>query len=58
MRTSREVTLFVHGSRDDPFLKKLRGQLKADVDKSEQVMAPFELSITHRVKGVVGEYVW
>ena len=58
MRTSREVTLFVHGSRDDPFFKKLRQQLKADVDKSEQVMAPFKLSITHRVKGVVGKYVW
>jgi cardiolipin synthase A/B len=58
MRTSREVTLFVHGSRDDPFLKKLRQQLHADVDKSEQVMAPFKLGFTHRIKGVVGKYVW
>jgi cardiolipin synthase len=58
MRTSREVTLFVHGSRDDPFLKKLRQRLNADVDKSERVMAPFKLGFTHRVKGVVGKYVW
>ena len=58
MRTSREVTLFVHGSRDDPFLKKLRQRLHADIDKSEQVMAPFKLSFTQKVKGVVGKYVW
>ena len=58
MRTSREVTLFVHGSRDDPFLKKLRQRLHADIDKSEPVMAPFKLSFTQKVKGVVGKYVW
>ena len=58
MRTSREVTLFVHGPRDDPFLKKLRRRLHADIDNSEQVMAPFKLSVIHRVKGVVGKYVW
>jgi cardiolipin synthase len=58
MRTSREVTLFVHGSRDDPFLKKLRQRLHADIDKSERVMAPFKLGFTHRIKSVVGKYVW
>jgi cardiolipin synthase len=58
MRTSREMTLFVHGSCDDPFFKKLRQRLHADIDKSEQVMAPFKLSFIHRVKGVVGKYVW
>jgi cardiolipin synthase len=58
MRTSREVTLFVHGLRDDPFLKKLRERLHSDIDKSEPVMAPFKLSFIHRVKGVVGKYVW
>jgi len=58
MLTSREVTLLVHGSRDDPFLKKLRQRLHADIDKSEQVMAPFKLGFIHRVKGVVGKYVW
>jgi cardiolipin synthase len=58
MRTSREATLFVHGSRDDPFLKKLRRRLHADIDKSEQVMAPFKLGLTQKVKGVVGKYVW
>lgn len=58
MRTSREVTLFVHGSHDDPFLKKLRQRLHADIDKSEQVMAPFKLIFTQKVKGVVGKYVW
>ena len=58
VRTSREVTLFVHGSRDDPFFKKLRERLHADIDKSEQVMAPFKLSFIHRIKAVVGKYVW
>ena len=58
MRTSREVTLFVHGSRDDPFLKKLRQRLHADIGKSERVMTPFKLNITHRIKSVVGKYVW
>ena len=52
------VTLFVHGSRDDPFLKKLRQRLQADIDKSEQVMVPFKLSFTQKVKGMVGKYVW
>jgi len=58
MRTSREVTLFVHGSRDDPFIKKLRQRLHADIGKSERVKAPFKLNFTRRVKGVVGKYVW
>jgi cardiolipin synthase len=58
MRTSREVTLFVHGSRDDPFIKNLRQRLHADIDKSEPVMVPFKLSLTQKVKGVVGKYVW
>lgn len=58
MRTSREVTLFVHGSRDDPFLKKLRQRLHADIGKSERVKAPFKLNFTRRVKAVVGKYVW
>jgi phosphatidylserine/phosphatidylglycerophosphate/cardiolipin synthase-like enzyme len=58
MLTCREVTLFVHGSRDDPFLKKLRQQLNADVDKSERILAPFKLSFTDRIKAVVGKYVW
>jgi phosphatidylserine/phosphatidylglycerophosphate/cardiolipin synthase-like enzyme len=58
MLTSREVTLLVHGSRDDPFLKKLRRQLNADMDKSEEVSTPFKLSFIHRVKAAVGKYVW
>ena len=58
MLTSRELTIFAHGERDSRFIKKLRDQLEADITQSEQVLKPFELSFTDRIKGVVGKYVW
>jgi phosphatidylserine/phosphatidylglycerophosphate/cardiolipin synthase-like enzyme len=58
MRTSREVVLFVHGSEDDPFIKKLRDRLVADMAKSKPVLEPFQIRFTDRVKALVGKYVW
>ena len=58
MLTSCEVTIFAHGERDSEFIKELRDQLEADIAQSEQVLKPFELSFTDRIKGVVGKYVW
>jgi cardiolipin synthase len=58
MRTSREVALFVHGTKDDPFIKKLRDQLMADMAESKPVLNPFQISFTAKVKALVGKYVW
>jgi cardiolipin synthase len=58
MRTSREVTMFVHGKLDDPFVKRLREQLGADMAESEQVMIPFKLSASEKVKALFGKYLW
>jgi len=58
MLTSREITLFAHGRRDEQFIKELRDQLEADIALSEQVLKPYELSFTDRLKGLVGKYLW
>ena len=58
MLTSREITLFAHGRRDERFIRELRHQLEADIALSEQVLKPFELSFTDKIKAVVGKYVW
>ena len=58
MLTSREVTLFVHGTRDDLFIHKLHDQLVADRAKSKPVSKTFDLSFTDRLKALVGKYVW
>ncbi len=58
MLISREITLFAHGKRDEPFIKELRDQLEADIALSEQVLQPFELSFTNKLKGMVGKYLW
>lgn len=58
MLTSREVTLFVHGKRDDLFIHKLHDQLVADMAKSKPVSKTFDLSFTNRLKALVGKYVW
>jgi cardiolipin synthase len=58
MRTSREVALFVHGTEDDPFVKKLRNQLMADMAESNPVLNPFQIGFTDKVKALVGKYVW
>jgi cardiolipin synthase len=58
MITSREITLFAHGRRDERFIKELRDQLEADIALSEQVLKPFDLSFTNMLKGMVGKYLW
>jgi cardiolipin synthase len=58
MLTSREIALFAHGRRDERFIKELRDQLEADIALSEQVLKPFDLSFTDRLKGMVGKYLW
>jgi cardiolipin synthase len=58
MLTSKEVTLFVHGRRDDSFILKLHDQLVEDKNKSKPVSKPFDLSFTDRLKALVGKYVW
>ncbi|UCG14715.1 MAG: phosphatidylserine/phosphatidylglycerophosphate/cardiolipin synthase family protein [Deltaproteobacteria bacterium] len=58
MLTSREVTLFVHGAHDDLFINELQERLVADMAESEQVLEPYQLSFTDKVKALVGKYVW
>ncbi len=58
MLTSKELTVFVHGTKDDPFISELRGQLAADLSKCERVLAPFELSFSEKIMAVAGKYIW
>ncbi len=58
MVTSKELTLFVHGSESDPFIQQLRRQLEEDIRQSEQVKKPFTLSATQWVMAVGGKYTW
>jgi cardiolipin synthase A/B len=58
MKTSREVTMFVHGKTDDPFIKRLRERLGADMVESEEVMTPFKLSAPEKIKAFFGKYLW
>lgn len=58
MLTSKELTVFVHGTKDDPFISELRSQLAADISKCEQVRTPFKLSFSERIMAVAGKYIW
>jgi cardiolipin synthase len=58
MKTSREVTMFVHGKPDDPFIKRLRERLEADMAESEEVMTPFKLGASGKIKALFGKYLW
>jgi hypothetical protein len=58
MLTSKELTVFVHGTKDDPFISALRSQLTADIGKCEQVLAPFKLSFSEKIMAVAGKYIW
>lgn len=58
MLTSKELTLFVHGKPDAPFLQKLREQMDADLAKSKEVTEAFKVTIIDRIMAVVGKYVW
>ncbi len=58
MKTSREVTMFVHGKPDDPFIKRLRERLEADMAECEEVMTPFKLGGAGKIKALFGKYLW
>jgi len=58
MKTSREVTIFFHGNSDDPFIKRLRERLEADVAESEEVLTPFKLGVAGKIKAFFGKYLW
>jgi cardiolipin synthase len=58
MVTSKELTLFVHGTRSDPFIQQLHDQLAEDIRQSERVTKPFPLSVAERMMAVAGKYTW
>ena len=58
MKTSREVTMFVHGNPEDPFIKRLRERLQSDLDESEEVLIPFKLGVAGKIKAFFGKYLW
>jgi cardiolipin synthase len=58
MITSREVTMFVHGLTDDPFIRELREQLLSDMAESKEVMTPFKLGTSEKIKALFGKYLW
>jgi len=58
MKTSREITMFVHGDPEDPFIKSLREQLEADLAESEAVLTPFKLGVADKIKAFFGKYIW
>jgi cardiolipin synthase len=58
MKTSREVTMFFHGNSDDPFIKRLRERLETDLAESEEVLSPFKLGVTGKIKAFFGKYLW
>ena len=58
MKTSREITMFFHGRPDDPFIKRLREQLEADLAESEEILIPFKLSVGGKIKAFFGKYIW
>ena len=58
MKTSREVTMFFHGNSDDPFIKRLRERIEADLAESEEVLIPFKLGVAGKIKAFFGKYLW
>ena len=58
MRRSREITVFVHGMPDIPFIKRLRDQLENDIKLSKQCSEAFHLGFVDRAKAFAGEYTW
>jgi cardiolipin synthase len=58
MVTSKELTLFVHVSSDEPFMQKLQNQMDADLAKSTEVRQSFNLTFKDRILGFIGKYVW
>jgi phosphatidylserine/phosphatidylglycerophosphate/cardiolipin synthase-like enzyme len=55
MLTSKEVTLFVHGERDAPFIRELRDRLTADIAESERITEPYPLGPLDRLIAAVSK---
>ena len=58
MLRSREVTLFVHGVTDAPFIKRLRDQLEHDITESKQFDEHFQLGFIENTMAIAGKYIW
>jgi cardiolipin synthase len=58
MLTSKEVTLFVHGERDAPFIRELRDRLTADIAESERITTPYPLGFFDRLIAAISKYIW
>lgn len=58
MLTSREIVLFVHGRKEDGFIRRLDEQLATDMAAGTRVTKPFELGAAERLKALAGKYVW
>ena len=58
MVTSKELTLFAHGRKDDPFIQTLQRQLTQDIRQCRRVDKPFKLSFIETIMAVAGKYIW
>jgi cardiolipin synthase len=58
MSRSREVTLFVHGMPDAPFIKRLRDQLEDDMNQSKRFAGHFKLGFLEHAMAIAGKYTW
>ncbi len=58
MLTSREATLFVHGSSDSPFISRLKTRLEEDIRKSRRVTTPYKLTAWEKAGAALGKYIW
>lgn len=58
MLRSREVTLFVYGMPDAPFIKRLRSQLEDDITESNQFAGNFQLGFIEHAMAIAGKYIW
>ena len=58
MVTTKEITLFMSGTRNTGFVRELSRNLAADVAVSEPVERPFALSWRDEILAVAGKYVW
>ena len=58
MLTSKEITLFLHGTETVPFIRELDETLAADIAESERIETPYTLGWIEKTQAVVGKYVW
>jgi len=56
--TSKEITLFLHGAEDVPFIRDLAARLASDIAESRRVETPFRLGLVARLGAVAGKYTW